>query len=293
MRRFLKYIINLILFFCVFQGNAQQKVICDSITKNPISYVAVTCPNENIGFYNFENGYFQMNKNITIYSFEHFSYKPKVNLTIHNLDTIFLSPKTTTIEEVFVSKRDKFISLKSLKYDNYFKSFPVTYTSELVTFIQNKKNLSYFIDKISIPLNNSKFPNMEKINLKNYCRINIYKKNNLILEKIYESDVKIFNYSQKDKVSIDIKEENIVLDEKGIFIGLELIVLNPEIEKSRISPFLTSMESLNYFAKTYIKKSFEKKIADLYEINKATEHALENKHKNKNLNLALELELSY
>ncbi len=53
------------------------------------------------------------------------------------------------------------------------------------------------------------------------------------------------------------------------------------------------MESSNYFAKTYIKKSFEKKIADLYELNKATEYALVNKHKNKNLNLALELDLSY
>jgi hypothetical protein len=287
----MKYI--LVFIFCVFQVNAQQKVICDSVTKNPISYVAVTSPNENIGFYNFENGYFEINKNCTIYSFEHFSYKPKVNITINNLDTIFLSPKTTTIEEVFVSKRDKFISLKSLKYDNYFKSFPVTYTSEIVTFIQNKKNLSYFIDKISIPLNNSKFPNMEKINLKNYCRINIYKKNNLILEKIYESDVKIFNYTQKDKLTIEIKEENIVLNEKGIFIGLELIVLNPEMEKSRISPFLTSMESSSYFAKTYLKKSFDKKINDLSEINKVTEYTTENKHKNKNLNLALELELSH
>ena len=89
------------------------------------------------------------------------------------------------------------------------------------------------------------------------------------------------------------KEENIVLNEKGIFIGLELIVLNPEMEKSRISPFLTSMESSIYFAKTYLKKSFDKKINDLSEINKVTEHTTEKKHKNKNLNLALELELSH
>ena len=103
-------------------------------------------------------------------------------------------------------------------------------------------------------------------NLKTAFRINIYSsKNNEIEETIYSSDVFSINSYLKEKIELDLSNEDVEFYRKGIFIGIEVIGDidsngNLSKEKSSIRPALSSNSIEDYKATTFLKYTFDKKL---------------------------------
>ena len=138
--------------------------------------------------------------------------------------------------------------------------------SEIVTLITpNKKNENSKIQKLEFNFLKKKFNEFGK-NLKTALRINMYSsKNNEIEDTIYRSNVFIINSYLKEKIELDLSNEEVEFNRKGIFIGIEVIGEidsngNLSKEKSSIRPALSSNSIEDYKATTFLKYTFDKKL---------------------------------
>ena len=99
------YILALILFLTRLAGFAQQVMLADSITKNPVGYAIVYDANGTVIGRSDIGGYIHLEKGFE-YHISHISYEPK-SLVYKEDSIIFLSPSSHELSEVNVTAKKK------------------------------------------------------------------------------------------------------------------------------------------------------------------------------------------
>ena len=99
------YILSLILFLTRLAGFAQQVMLADSITKNPVSYATVYDANGTVIGRSDMGGYIHLQKGFE-YHISHISYEPK-SFVFKEDSIIFLSPSSHELSEVNVTAKKK------------------------------------------------------------------------------------------------------------------------------------------------------------------------------------------
>lgn len=292
------------ILLILFANNifSQKITVCDSVSKRPISFANVVSGNE--GAYTDLNGQAEITKIFSKISISHINYDTKKVKYDSALDTVFMNPRTTILDEVIISNTiSEKIKIGFLEKDKRISSIPIKPKNEmLIKVIPDIKYFDYSIYKITIPLNKIKHYNKKDKLYKNteaIFRLNIYIQNDEnTLRKIYQSSDIGFIMSEKESISIDLKNEKIELHENGIYIGIEMIgKMNKDgeftEEESYIRPLITSKVSNDYESNTYLKSPFNNNIKDMTNINKFNEHFSKDLKKyNPNiLNLAIGLTL--
>ena len=99
------YILALILFLTRLAGFAQQVMLADSITKNPICYATVYDANGTVIGRSDMGGYINLQKGFE-YHISHISYEPR-SLVYNDDGIILLSPSSYDLSEVNVTAKKK------------------------------------------------------------------------------------------------------------------------------------------------------------------------------------------
>ena len=99
------YILALILFLTRLAGFAQQVMLVDSITKNPVGYATVYDANGTVIGHSDMGGYINLQKGFE-YHISHISYESK-SLVYKEDSIIFLSPSSYELSEVNVTAKKK------------------------------------------------------------------------------------------------------------------------------------------------------------------------------------------
>ena len=99
------YILALILFLTRLAGFAQQVMLVDSITKNPVGYATVYDADGTVIGRSDMGGYIHLQKGFE-YNISHISYEPK-SLVYKEDSIIFLSPSSHELSEVNVTAKKK------------------------------------------------------------------------------------------------------------------------------------------------------------------------------------------
>ncbi len=262
----MKYI-YIFLLAVFFKTHSQNVLVLDSINKKPVPFVNIFIGN-NKGTYTNEYGYFNVDRKLKdTLLLSHIAYN-NLHIKVSEIkDTIILSPNAIILKEVIINKgkqQSKFIDFP--KRNSSYGSWPITSMSEIVTLITpNKKNENSKIQKLEFNFLKKKFNEFGK-NLKTALRINMYSsKNNEIEDTIYSSNVFIITSYLKEKIELDLSNEEVKFNRKGIFIGIEVIGEidsngNLSKEKSSIRPALSSNSIEDYKATTFLKYTFDKKL---------------------------------
>ncbi len=100
-----KTIFTILLAFISIEMLAQQVMLADSITKNPVSYATVYDANGAVTGRSDMGGYISLQKGYE-YHISHIGYEPK-SLVYNGDDIIFLSPSSYIISEVTVTAKKK------------------------------------------------------------------------------------------------------------------------------------------------------------------------------------------
>lgn len=282
---------------------SQKIIICDSITKSPIPFANISTITS--GTYSDLNGTVLVPSDYENITVSHISYFSKNLVYNRNLDTIFLAPKTVLLEEVIISPSpSKKVNLGFLKRDKRLSSLPIQPQRELVIeIIPDSAYVNFKIEKIEIPLNKIKLYNKkDKIykNKKAIFRLNIYTlKNEKDLHLIYQSEYTDFIMSEREKHVFDISREDIRLNDKSMFFGVEMIGTIDDNggfveDDTFIRPIITSEKSPDYNANTFTKPAFNNTIREMMNINEINKHLANdlNNYKYRNFNLAIGLILS-
>ena len=262
----MKYI-YIFLLADFFKTHSQNVLVLDSINKKPVPFVNIFIGN-NKGTYTNEYGYFNVDRKLKdTLLLSHIAYN-NLHIKVSEIkDTIILSPNAIILKEVIINKgkqQSKFIDFP--KRNSSYGSWPITSMSEIVTLITpNKKNENSKIQKLEFNFLKKKFNEFGK-NLKTALRINMYSsKNNEIEDTIYSSNVFVITSYLKEKIELDLSNEEVKFNRKGIFIGIEVIGEidsngNLSKEKSSIRPALSSNSIEDYKATTFLKYTFDKKL---------------------------------
>ena len=100
------FILTQILFLTKLMGFAQQVMLVDSITKNPVSYATVYDANGSVIGRSDMGGYINLQKGFE-YHISHISYEPMSLIYINDDSIISLSPSSYKISEVNVTAKKK------------------------------------------------------------------------------------------------------------------------------------------------------------------------------------------
>ncbi len=281
------FILTLAVYFKTYSQNI---LVLDSLNKKPIPFVNIFF-GKGRGTYTNEHGYFNVDrtsKDTLLLS--HVSYNSLQIKVSEIKDTIILSPNAVILKEIIISKgkkQTKFIDFP--KRNSSYSSWPITSMSEIVTLITpNKKIEDSKILKLEFNFLKRKLNEIEN-NLKTAFRINIYSSKDKEIEgSIYSSDVFIINPYQKEKIELDLSNEDIEFNKKGIFIGIEVIGdIEPNANlskgKASIRPALSSNSIEDYKATTFLRYTFDKKL----KLKPINEIFLEN------MNIAIDRNLSF
>lgn len=253
--------------FSFFLLQSQNIVVVDSLNRKPIPFVNIHLSKNNGTFTN-EKGVFYLNsKSKDTIKFSHISYNEFEIIASNINDTITLVPNAVILKEVIIHNRKKISKFVDFPRKNSsYGSFPVSSRSEIISLIKpNNENENAIISKLVFKFEKRK-KNDNAINIKTALRINIYNViNKNIDDNVYSSNVFIIDATKKDKIEIDLSDNYIEFDEKGLFIGIEVIgdidikgnIIN---DKSLIRPILTDNIIEDYTSQTFLKYTFDKKL---------------------------------
>lgn len=292
------------LFFLLIPFNifSQKIIICDSITKKGIPFVNIITEKE--GFYSDLNGIAIINNETKNFSLSHVAYNSKKIKLNRIIDTIFLIEKMYHLNDVVISpKEKKTFRIGYNKKDNRISSIPLKPKNELVLEINpiiEYDNL--IIEQIEIPINKIKHYNKSDKKIKNksaFFRINIYINNNNQLELKYQSNYKSFIMSERESISFNLEDDELIINEKKFYISIEMIGNIDENgifvnDESYIRPIITSDEDKSYKSNTYIKSTFNNNILEMTNINEFNKYLSSDlkSYSEKKLNLAIGLTIS-
>lgn len=213
-----------ILSFIIFtiSATAQIKgVVKDSITKEPIAYVALVYEKTLIGTNTNENGEFELSKNSAKAIISCLGYQSDTLQLLDN-NEIFLTPKTQEIAEVVVQNRKNTSKIIVGEYHDSEIGFSNGGASQIwAKFIKNSEEIKKhpFINKIQFTTK-SRVKNA-KLKLRFFYADNEGKpSNDVIFDEIIITVRKGTNIN-----TISLEQYNIQIPEKGIFIGFENLII--------------------------------------------------------------------
>jgi hypothetical protein len=227
-----KILLLSILMFLGMVGYSQTKVvIVDGITKEPLPYTTIQSISKKEGFITNENGFIILNLSPTdTIHISYVGYK-SINYVVGKItnDKIELFKETgSTLPDVLVKKFtpiEKPIKVGLHKYKEAFRyigggnrnqKFSGHEITTLVEF--PNENEKYKILKVILPTN--------KIVKNDPLRLHIYSlsDNGEPYEELLINDIVIDKgYKLFGNIEIDISNQNIILNSKGVFIGIQWV----------------------------------------------------------------------
>ena len=221
--------ISVFLFIC---GYSQTKVIIvDGITKNPLPYTTIQSISKKEGFITDEYGFILLNLSQTdTIHISYVGYK-SINYVVGKIsnEKIELFKETgSTLPDVIVKKYtpiEKPIKVGLHKYKEGFRykgggnrnqKFSGQEITTLVEF--PNENEKYKILKVILPTN--------KIEKNDPLRLHIYSlsENGEPFEELLYNDIVINKGSNLfGNIEIDISNQNIILNSKGVFVGIQWV----------------------------------------------------------------------
>lgn len=210
------------LFLFTISATAQIKgVVKDSITKEPIAYVALVYEKTLIGTNTNEKGEFELSKNDANVIISCLGYTSK-SLKLSNINEVLLSPKAQEIEEVVVRNRKNTSQIVVGEYHDSEIGFSNGGASQIwAKFIKNSEEINKhpFINKIQFT-SKSKVKNA-KVKLRFFSVNNLGNADSdLIFDEII---VTVKKGTHKNKVNLE--SYNITIPKEGIFIGFENLII--------------------------------------------------------------------
>ncbi|MGX1024034.1 carboxypeptidase-like regulatory domain-containing protein [Psychroflexus sp. MBR-150] len=259
-----KYINFILTLACFTSLNAQKYIVVDSLTKRPLKFANIQFLKVNKGTYTDYGGFFFIkNKILDSISISHLGYTTKKEKVLRLDDTVFLTPKIENLKEVILKEKINFkeVGLHK-KRSNLSWSLSKKGSEFFMRLTFNKKYRKATIETVLIPIKKSFVKKNNTKSFKAILRVNIYSDNHGN-NKIYSTKPKEFLTSKKQMLEFDISKSSIKIDNKKIFIGIELIGFKDEngffIDESenllRIS--FTSKKTKNIETETFLRYIFE------------------------------------
>ena len=131
---FKQLVISSLLFYS-YKAESQNVIVVDSITKLPLSFVAIEF--NNTGFYSSINGEFDLKAVVSDSLHINFlGYKTQRFKTTNVQDTIFLQSQSYKLDEIVLTgNQTETKGIKLLKGAKSFGSWPLQPKSEIITSI--------------------------------------------------------------------------------------------------------------------------------------------------------------
>ena len=261
-----------ILSLLLFQiGYSQTKcIIVDGITKEPLPFTTIQSLNKKEGFITDENGFILLNLSQTdTIHISYVGYK-SINILVGKTrsDKIELFKETgSTLPDVLVKKYKPIeksfrVGFQNLKESYRLKSNLIRSIKDLgiefTTLVEfPNENEKYKILKVILPTN--------KVVKNDPLRLHIYSinDNGEPFEELLINDVIINKgYNLFGNIEVDISNQNIILNSKGVFVGIQKIGLFDEEQKNitylyfteEINKDNTYVTNVRYVQKKWVKK---------------------------------------
>lgn len=229
-----------ILFFVTTYFTHGQIVVCDSISKEPVSFATISFGNGNGTFANDEGKFVFTKKlyaDIDTLFISSLGFKEVIVLTNSLPDTLFLPPKIDKLQEVTISvKKDRKFKVKELQPyldDDYYKCWLPTIESEIAVFFDNEEpDVEKQISTVHLPIalesvdwKKRKKANAEKKKFSTLFKVNFYENkngkpgNSLLFENI------VFRVTEKngDAYHVDVTDQNIIMPKNGVFVSIQVL----------------------------------------------------------------------
>ena len=248
----------LILLFGEIEGYTQTKLtIVDGITKDPLPYTNIQSIIKKEGFITNENGFILLNLSQTdTIHISYVGYK-SINYVVGKIanDKIELFKETgSTLPDVLVKK-----------YKPIEKPFRLGFQNLKVSYrlfdgrIRNKNNLGHEITTlVEFPNENEKYKILKvilptnKIVKNDPLRLHIYSinVNGEPFEELLINDVIINKgYNLFGNIEVDISNQNIILNSKGVFVGIQKVSIFDKEQKNITYLYFTSeINKVNTYA---------------------------------------------
>ena len=248
----------LILLFGEIEGYTQTKLtIVDGITKDPLPYTNIQSIIKKEGFITNENGFILLNLPQTdTINISYVGYK-SINYVVGKIanDKIELFKETgSTLPDVLVKK-----------YKPIEKPFRLGFQNLKVSYrlfdgrIRNKNNLGHEITTlVEFPNENEKYKILKvilptnKIVKNDPLRLHIYSinVNGEPFEELLINDVIINKgYNLFGNIEVDISNQNIILNSKGVFVGIQKVSIFDKEQKNITYLYFTSeINKVNTYA---------------------------------------------
>lgn len=248
----------LILLFGEIEGYTQTKLtIVDGITKDPLPYTNIQSIIKKEGFITNENGFILLNLSQTdTIHISYVGYK-SINYVVGKIanDKIELFKETgSTLPDVLVKK-----------YKPIEKPFRLGFQNLKVSYrlfdgrIRNKNNLGHEITTlVEFPNENEKYKILKvilptnKIVKNDPLRLHIYSinDNGEPFEELLINDVIINKgYNLFGNIEVDISNQNIILNSKGVFVGIQKVSIFDKEQKNITYLYFTSeINKVNTYA---------------------------------------------
>ena len=230
-------------------GYSQTKVvIVDGITQDPLPYTTIQSINTIEGFITDENGFILLNLSPTdTIHISYVGYK-SINYVVGKItnDKIELFKETgSTLPDVIVKKYTPIEKPFRLGFQNLKVSFRL-----VDGLIRNKDNIGHEITTlVEFPNENEKYKILKvilptnKIVKNDPLRLHIYSinDNGEPFEELLINDVIINKrYNLFGNIEVDISNQNIILNSKGVFVGIQKVGILDKEQKSITYLYFTS-----------------------------------------------------
>jgi hypothetical protein len=212
----------ILLFLFTLSATAQIKgVVKDSITKEPIAYVALVYEKTLIGTNTNEKGEFELISNDAKTIISCLGYNSKT-IKLSQTNEIFLSPKTQEIQEVLVRNRKNTSEIVIGDYHDSEISFANGGASQIwAKFIKNSEEIKKhpFLNKIQFTT---------KSRVKNAkLKLRFFSVNNLghVGSDLIFDEIIVTVKKGTHRNSVNLENYNITIPNEGIFIGFENLII--------------------------------------------------------------------
>ena len=239
-------ILSLLLF--LFGYSQTKVVIVDGITKDPLPYTTIQSLNKKEGFITDENGFILLNLSQTdTIHISYVGYKP-INYSVGKIinDKIELFKETgSTLPDVLVKKYKPIEKPFRLGFQNLKVSYSLKYGvirnkdkigHEITTLVEfPNENEKYKILKVILPTN--------KIVKNDPLRLHIYSinDNGEPFEELLINDVIINKgFNLFGNIEVDISNQNIILNSRGVFVGIQKVGILDKEQKNITYLYFTS-----------------------------------------------------
>ena len=260
--------ISVFLFIC---GYSQTKVIIvDGITKDPLPYTTIQSISKKEGFITDENGFIVLNLSQTdTIHISYVGYK-SINYLVGKItnDKIELFKETgSTLPDVIIKKYTPIEKPFRLGFHKLKSSYKLKYGisrnkdnigHEITTLVEfPNENEKYKILKVILPTN--------KIEKNDPLRLHIYSinDNGEPFEELLINDVIVNKgFNLFGNIEVDISNQNIILNSKGVFVGIQKVGFFDKEQKNityldfteEINKDNTYVTNVRYVQKKWVKK---------------------------------------